>query len=165
MYDLEQILKCSCLPNLSGPCMVCGLSITICVSHPISFLLSIPTWNRRGWLSICREGNDESSKQLVKVLYFPLVFALYLALQSYEVHSFIPKCKKAKLFAYKHFFRNQVSSNFILLIHIQYKKKKDSGIRSAGAALGHVFLVKRRKLFNSLSSLTPSSHNPIGLLP
>lgn len=43
------------------------------------------------------------NSQLVKVLYFPLIFALYLALQSYEVHSFIPKCKKARLFAYKHF--------------------------------------------------------------
>jgi hypothetical protein len=58
------------------------------------------------------------NSQLVKALYFPLVFALYLALQSYEVHSFIPKCKKTRLFVYKHFCSG-VSFDFFLLIHIQ----------------------------------------------
>lgn len=44
------------------------------------------------------------------------------------------------------------------------KKKPLSDTKGAGTALGHIFLLRRRKIFNSLSSLTPSSPNSGGLL-
>lgn len=57
---------------------------------------------------------SKGNNHLVKVFYFPLVFALNLALQSYEVHSFIR-------YLLINIFCNQVS---ILLFQFIFGKEK-----------------------------------------
>lgn len=54
-------------------------------------------------------------------------------------------------------------SDFILLDPYSiFKKKKNSETKDAGAALGHVFLLTRKKTSNGPSSVTPSSPNSLG---
>lgn len=87
---------------------------------------------------------SKGSNHLVKVFYFPLVFALNLALQSYEVHSFIR-------YLLINIFCSQVSILFFQFIFGKRKIKAHST-----EAAQSTFFLSKRKIFNSLSSMTPS---------
>lgn len=88
---------------------------------------------------------SKGSNHLVKVFYFPLVFALNLALQSYEVHSFI-RYLLINIFLQS---RCQFCSSNLYSVK---EKSKPTVLEAAQST----FFLSKRKIFNSLSSMSPS---------